>query len=314
MSFRFVVTKDNEDRRLDRTLRSIWKEKGSGQLMKAIRKGHVRVNGKKVPFNYRLVREDEISVPWNSPESSRVVSQRTELDIVYSDRNFIFINKPAGLLSQPSRKDEDSVVTRAWASHEGLSGNVPFRPAVVNRLDRNTSGLMVVALNGLALREMQEVFREKLVEKHYYAVVIGKAPSSGVIDTPLYKDKGRNTVTVREDGKDSVTRFELLATNGMLSLLDVNLVTGRSHQARAHLSWAGMPLLGDPKYGKEQSNDIWREKGINRPMLHSSCLKFHSLDGLLSELSSRTFFAPLPEDLEGLLAIMSWSGILSKLK
>lgn len=310
MSFELTVTRDHENRRLDKTLRSIWPRLGSGELMKAIRKGRVRVNGRKADWNYRLVRDDTIYVPWDPPSEDIPVKTKSSLDVVYRDRDCLFVNKPAGLLSQPSRKNEDSVVTRAWSFDKEQKDPFRTRPAVVNRLDRNTSGLIVIAMNGSALRELQYMFRENLLEKHYLALVAGRAPSGGIIDEPLLKDPKTNIVSVDKKGKPSKTRFKLLATNEDISLVDIELVTGRAHQARVHFAWAGLSLLGDMKYGDPELNGKWRNNGVKRPMLHSWSLKFPSVGGQLSRYSGQDYRAPLPEDFRKILALLGWESQL----
>ncbi len=310
MSFEFAVTKDHENRRLDKTLHSIWPRLSSGELMKAIRKSRVRVNGRKAGCDYRLVRDDTIYVPWDPPSVDVPAKAKASLDVVYRDRDVLFVNKPAGLLSQSSRKNEDSVVTRAWSLFEELNNPLRMRPAAVNRLDRNTSGLMMIATNGSALRELQQMFRENLLEKHYLAVVAGRAPSKGIIDEPLLKDPNTNIVSVDKKGKPSKTCFELLATNGEISIVDIELVTGRAHQARVHLAWAALPLLGDMKYGIPELNNKWRNKGVKRQMLHSWSLKFPVPGGPFSRFPGQVYRAPLSRDFKMILTFLGWESLL----
>jgi len=310
MPFEFTVTRDHENRRLDKTLRSIWPGLGSGELMKAIRKGRVRVNGRKADWNYRLVRDDIIDVPWDPPTEDVSAKAKASLDVVYRDRDCLFVNKPAGLLSQPSRKNEDSVVTRAWSFDKEQKDPLRTRPAAVNRLDRNTSGLIVIAMNGFVLRELQYMFRENLLEKHYLALVAGRAPSGGIIDEPLLKDPNTNIVRVDKKGKPSKTRFKLLATREDISLVDIELITGRAHQARVHFAWAGLSILGDMKYGDPELNGKLRNDGVKRSMLHSWSLKFPFVGGQLSRYSGQGYRAPLPEDFREILTLLGWESLL----
>jgi 23S rRNA pseudouridine955/2504/2580 synthase len=187
-------------------------------------------------------------------------------------------------------------------------GGAGFSPAAVHRLDRNTTGALAVALTGEALRELERLFKERLVAKRYLAVVVGKLPEKGVIDAPLLKDSARNVVRVAgaETGKSALTRFErlsvqkeLLSDKG-LSLASIELVTGRTHQARVHMAHIGRPILGDRKYGNIEVNRKWRE--VKRPLLHAFELRFPGdLSGALSGISGKTFRAGLPWDMAVLL-------------
>jgi len=306
MSHKFVVSKNHHSRRLDKVLRSLWPEVPLGALMKDIRKGRVRIDGKKGNCSMRLSEGQEVYVPWEDPVRNEVTAVRRPLKTVYRDDDVWIINKPSNLLSQPSRKGEDSVLTRSWADDAFISED--FKPALVNRLDRNTSGVMIIALNGSSLRSMQEALRGGCIRKFYIAVVCGEIPQKGKLEFPLLKDGVHNTVKVSNAGSPSVTLFRRLYKGERFSLVRLELVTGRSHQARVHMSYFGHPILGDIKYGDRKENDYWWNKGVKRPLLHASELIFSGMDdfGLLPGQNS--FIAPLPEDMKSFFSKNGWEG------
>jgi 23S rRNA pseudouridine955/2504/2580 synthase len=235
------------------------------------------------------------------------------LSVLWRGDNVAVIDKPAGLLVQPDVKGGDSVVTRAWEMFG--SGGPGFSPAAVHRLDRNTTGVLAVALSGEALRELERLFKERLVSKRYLGVVVGALPEKGTIDVPLLKDEANNLVRAGK-GKSAQTRYERLsinlisnpapAPNGGLSLASIELLTGRTHQARVHMAHVGHPILGDRKYGNIQVNRRYGFE-VKRPLLHAYELGFpEGLSGALAELAGKIFRAPIPSDMAVLLREQSW--------
>jgi 23S rRNA pseudouridine955/2504/2580 synthase len=224
---------------------------------------------------------------------------------VWRGEHAVVINKPANLLVQPDVKGGDSVVTRIWGMF-GVGGP-GFSPAAVHRLDRNTTGALVVALSGEALRGLERLFKERLVTKRYLAVVVGALPEKGFIDAPLLKEE----LTVRVgEGKTAQTRYRRLSTDGQFSLASLELLTGRTHQARVHMAHIGCPILGDRKYGNIEINRRHRAEA-RRPLLHAYELGFPGgweLPETLLELRGKTFRAELPQDMAALLNERGWSG------
>ena len=147
-----------------------------------------------------------------------------------------------------------------------------FSPAAVHRLDRNTTGALAVALRRDALRRLESLFKERRVTKRYLAIVVGRVPELGEVDAPLLKDAAANTVRVDRGGKSALTRFRRLAGDEKLSLVSIDLLTGRTHQARVHMAHAGFPILGDRKYGCFEANRRWAER-VRRSLLHAAPLK-----------------------------------------
>jgi 23S rRNA pseudouridine955/2504/2580 synthase len=301
MSFKITVSKDHDGRRLDRTIRSIWPALPLSALMRALRKGEVRLDGVRAREGGTRIRAgQELYVPWEEPGAA-AVRDWGPVPVLWRGEGVLVVNKPAGLLVQPDVKGGDSVVTRVWSLFG--AGGPGFSPAAVHRLDRNTTGVLAVALTGEALRELERLFRERLVTKRYMAVVTGLPPEKGAVDASLLKDETTGVVRVGKNGKTARTRYERLAADEALSLslVSIELLTGRTHQARVHMAHAGYPILGDRKYGNIETNRHWRREA-KRPLLHAFELGFPpGLTGPLLELSGRTFRAPPPDDMDGFI-------------
>ena len=304
MSYKFTVSEHHDGRRLDKVIRSLWPALPSGAFMKNIRKGLVRIDGRKAKCSTLLTEGQEIYVPWEEPPARNDQGTRKELESIYRDEFIWIVNKPSDLLSQPSVKGEDSVLSRSWADTSLLHKD--FRPALVNRLDRNTSGMIILALNGSALRELQNALREGRIKKGYLALVCGEIPENGRINEPLLKDPVDNMVRVDPAGRPAITLFRRVFSDGTFSLVELELVTGRPHQARVHLAHAGYPVLGDRKYGNEIENRYWWKHGVKRPLLHAFELSFSGMVGNMAVLSTRKFRSPLPEDMLLFFQRRSW--------
>lgn len=284
------ITLDNDGRRLDRFLRVTFPAVPLGQIMKSIRTGFVRLDGKRAKQDTRLTEGQIVSVPWGESEQRRsqlafddtIKAHSNQdnlcLNVLYQDEHVLVVEKPSGLLTQPSTKGEDSLITRVlkfldWQRRD-------FVPSTVQRLDRNTSGAVIVPLNGKSLRVFAELIKEEKITKIYRALVSGEIPDEGKIDVPLQKDPATNTVKVTENGKGqrAVTLFKKIKDGKRHGeyLVEANLVTGRPHQARVHLSHIGCPIVGDTKYGTVRGP---------RLMLHAYKLIFPD-DERLKALSS----------------------------
>lgn len=305
MSCKIVFTKDHEGRRLDRTIRSIWPALPLSAIMRSLRKGEVRLDAVRAhDAGTRVHAGQELYVPWEEPGVVTHIPNRKTVPVIRRSENCLIINKPADLLVQPDVKDGDSVVTRIWSMFG--TGGPGFSPAAVHRLDRNTTGVLVVALSGEALRELERLFRERLVDKRYLAVVVGSMPKKGDIDASLEKDEANNIVRVGRGGKTARTRYTRLAGDGELSLASIELLTGRTHQARVHMAHIAHPILGDRKYGDIEINRLWKTRA-RRPLLHAFELSFpRDIGGALAVLAGETFRAELPEDMRTIIGERGW--------
>ena len=305
MSHSLILSPDHDGRRLDRTLRSIWPALPLSAIMRALRKGEVRLDSVRTREPGTRVRAgQELYVPWEGPEERDFERRWGSVPLLWRGQSALVVDKPANLLVQPDVKDGDSVVTRIWGMIGGREAG--FAPAAVHRLDRNTTGALVIALEGGALRALERLFKDRRVLKRYLAIVAGWAPESGEVNAPLLKDAEANSVRVDRNGKSALTRYRRLAGlekgGRSLSLVSIELLTGRTHQARVHMAYAGFPVLGDRKYGCFEANRFWGDR-VRRPLLHAFELGFpERLDGSLAELSGRTFRAPLPGDMRALVA------------
>lgn len=304
MTYTFKTSENDAGRRLDRILRTRWPQVPLGRIMGALRKGEVLLDGKAAEPAARPEAGQEIEVPWEAPRQKEPGTGRADVSFVFEGKSAWVLDKPAGLLVQPAGPGDDSLVGRVWNRFQGAEGG--FRPSAVNRLDRNTSGLVTVALSGPALRALQEAWRARKVRKTYLALVLGDAPSSGRIDVPIKKDPAKNRVETSPDGEQALTHFVKVVGDRELSLLRVELVTGLSHQARFHLSHKGFPILGDPKYGSFAANRFWGQRGVHRPLLHAWMIEFPELPPCLEDLSGRTLICSPPKDFKEVLRGKGW--------
>ena len=292
MARELVISADNDGRRVDRVLRTLWPGVPLGAIMKAIRTGEVRLDGKRTKGEARLAEGQRLTVPWEdgakaAAAPARELPRAKPLETLYKDDFAWIVNKPAGLLTQPDERGGDSLITRALAEL-GWSRS-DYRPATVQRLDRNTSGAVIIALTGRAQRTLAELVRERKIRKIYRAVVEGDAPEEGKIDLPLLKDARTNTVRPDEGGQRALTLYRRIALCGSRSVVEAELVTGRPHQARAHLAAIGHPIAGDAKYGGKMGK---------RPLLHARLVIFPDDAALPAALRGARIEAPLPDDMK----------------
>ena len=274
-------------------MRTTFKNVTLGEIMKSIRKGEVRINGTRVKDgSTHISAGDQLTVKW---EKGEVVIPKSaglgKIKVIHHGRNVMIVNKPSGILVQPDEPNGDSVITRIWSFLGSRT------PAAVHRLDRNTTGVLAVALHGDALRALEALFKAREVRKIYMAVLVGKIQDEITVDVPLLKDAENNTVKVSPDGMRAVSKITCLASDGEYSLARIELLTGRTHQARVHSAHIGHPILGDRKYGDFNANRAM--KSITRPLLHAYELGFpDDIDDSLEEISGTNFVAELPDDMK----------------
>ena len=260
------------------------------RLRQLIAEGRVVVNGTAVKPAHRVRPGDRVLVSVPPPRPSVAVPQDIPLTVVYQDADLVVIDKPAGIPAHPGPGHPDRTLVNGLLALcpdiQGIGGEI--RPGIVHRLDKDTSGLMIAAKNEAAHHDLSRQIKDRAVRKGYLALVEGvPSPDSGVIDVPIGRDPRRRTrMAVTADGRESRTGYRLREQAGRYSLLELQLHTGRTHQARVHLAWLGHPLLGDAVYGK-------RSAQLPRHFLHAHSLAFaHPATGEALEFSS-----PLPDDL-----------------
>lgn len=305
------IHKNEAGQRFDKFLFKYFKEASSGFIYKMLRKKNIVLNGKKSDGKNQLKEDDIIKIFMadDTIEKFRggVTSIKVEpidLEVVYEDDNVVFINKPSGMLSQKA-VDSDVSLNEYMISYLINNGSLnekdlqTFKPGICNRLDRNTSGLIVGGKSLAGLQEMSQMFKERKMDKYYLAVVKGQVLNAMSIKGYLIKDEKINKVSISEKengGQYIETEYEPLKHKENLTLLKVKLITGKPHQIRAHLASMGHPIIGDYKYGNRNINDKYKkEYHIKSQMLHSWQLAFREVEGACSNLSNQTFTAKPPK-------------------
>ena len=289
------------DVRLDYYLAGLGLDLTRSRLRQLIDSGDVLVNGATVKPAYRVRPGDRVMVSVPPPKPSIAVPQDIPLTVIYQDADLVVIDKPTGLAAHPGPGHPDRTLVNGLLALcpdiQGIGGEI--RPGIVHRLDKDTSGLMMAAKTETAHHNLSQQIKERRVEKGYLALVEGAPESdSGVIEAPIGRDPRRRTrMAVTAGGRESRTGYRLLERAGRYSLLELQLHTGRTHQARVHLAWLGHPLLGDAVYGK-------RSPLLPRHFLHAHRLAFaHPATGEPLE-----FRSPLPDDLQAALEEARRSG------
>lgn len=351
----FYVQQNEAGQRLDKLLGKILNKAPKSFLYKMLRKKNITLNGKKAEGSEKLAINDEITLflsdetigQFSEPlqqEELDVADEEWKLDIIYEDKHILVVNKPIGVLSQKAEKEDVSMVeyiisyllkSKQITKEQLLS----FKPAVCNRLDRNTGGILIAGKSLPGLQEMAGLLKSRSLHKYYLCIVKGKVEGKKRIEGYLSKDEEKNQVRIyptrTEDSEYICTEYEPVAYSrnalkeeavvreeayvrnlkrrmsestagntggeeeeaaGSFTLLQVELITGRSHQIRAHLASLGYPVIGDFKYGDQKTNHYFRKKyGLTCQLLHSQRMVFPKLEGEFSYLSGKEFIAELPE-------------------
>lgn len=295
-----AVDSDRAGQRIDNFLKSELPGVPKGRVYRLLRRGEVRVNGGRVKAEYKLMDGDEVRIPpvRLRPEGappSDAKAQALLADVIFEDKRILVLNKPSGI----------AVHGGSGISHGAIELLRHARPdlkdlSLVHRLDRETSGCLVMAKRRSALRQMHQQFRDGNVEKHYLALVIGDWQyGEQMIDLPLYvshRQNGERHVIVADNGKDAQTRVSLSRSFGAYSLVLCAPKTGRTHQIRVHLAHTGHPIAGDNRYGDSDENFDAAESGLKRLFLHAQSIAFVDERG-----NDQHFTAPLADDLETFL-------------
>jgi 23S rRNA pseudouridine1911/1915/1917 synthase len=261
------------------------------QVKRLIKEGRVTLNGQPVRASQVVRAGDRLEVIVPPPEPTDLVPEEIPLDIVYEDTDVLVVNKPAGLVVHPAPgHPRGTLVNALLARYPKLSVGGRLRPGIVHRLDKDTSGLLVVARHDVAHRCLVGQMKRRTVLKAYLVLVKGHLPhGEGTIEAPIGRHpKKRKRMAVVPEGRAARTHYRVLEELGDYSLIEARLETGRTHQIRVHLAHSGQPVLGDPTYGRQAG-----AMGLSRQFLHAYRLGFQ----LPESGEYREFQAPLPEDL-----------------
>lgn len=305
-----IVTANEAGQRFDKMLAKYLNEAPKSFIYKMLRKKNIVLNGKKATGNEKLAVGDSVKLFLADETIEKfskleIVHTKKHLDIIYEDEHVMLINKPVGMLSQKAEAKDESLVEHIISylldskqlTEEELR---KFKPSICNRLDRNTSGLVVAGKSLAGLQKMGELFKERSLKKYYRCLVAGRIDEKQYIKGYLKKDEATNKVEVtQKEVADSLpieTEYEPIWTQDSCTLLEVHLITGRTHQIRAHLASQKHPIIGDYKYGNRKINDDYKKRyQLQSQLLHAYRLELPVMQEELQPLSGKTFVAPVPK-------------------
>ena len=294
----FTIETDDVNKRVDVFINEEMEDISRSALQKNIEKGNITVNGEKISKNYKLRIGDIVEAELPPPENIDIVPEDIPLDIMYEDDDLIVINKPQNMVVHPAPGHYTGTLVNALMFHCGdnLSGiNGVLRPGIVHRIDKDTSGVLVIAKSDLAHKGLSEQLAEHSMKRVYNAIVYNSfSEESGTVDRNIDRSKNdrKKMAVVMQGGRNAVTHYKVIEKLGKYTWVELQLETGRTHQIRVHMSYIGHPLLGDPVYGPKKC-----PFNLNGQVLHAKVLGFiHPRTGEYME-----FTAPLPEYFEKLL-------------
>lgn len=297
------LTYEQEDaNRLDKFLVTQLPEYSRSRLQSLIKKGRVNVDGITITKSgYMLENLAEIEIRIPPPQPSELIPEEIPLDIIFENQDLMVVNKPAGMVVHPAAGHQSGTLVHAALGHtsdfEGVGGTQ--RPGVVHRLDKDTSGLILLAKNDVAHQWLQEEFRSRRVDKTYLALVDGAPPTErGRVEAAIGRDpidRKKMAVVSPEKGRSAVSEYATISHYDQHTLLEVHPITGRTHQIRLHLAFLGCPVAGDRTYGRRNPS-----LDLKRQFLHAARIKIR----LPGEPGESVFEAPLPEDLDRVLGTL----------
>jgi 23S rRNA pseudouridine1911/1915/1917 synthase len=293
---RLAVAGDAAGRRLDAVVGALDEVGSRAEAQRLIEAGRVLVDGRSVPKRHLLAEGESVEVRPAPPPASDIEPEEVPLTVRYEDEHLLVVDKPAGVVVHPSAGHRGGTLVQGLLARDIAGGGDPARPGIVHRLDRDTSGLLVVARSERAHRRLARALRDRRLERVYLALVHGAAPPALTIDRPVGRDRRVRTrmAVGAPDAREAVTRLRRLEGLGRFTLLEARLETGRTHQIRVHLESVGHPVVGDRVYGRRPES-----LGLERQFLHAARLAFpHPETGAPVEVES-----PLPDDLRRALAL-----------
>ena len=267
------VEKENSGKRLDKYLNVIFPDFSRTKIQEIIKKSNIKVNQKEEKASYKVQTDDLIEITLEDVVPIDIIPENIPLNIVYEDSDVIVVNKPSGLIVHPSAGIYSGTLVNALLYHcKDLSGiNGVQRPGIVHRIDKETSGLLMVAKNDKAHQSLSKQLQEHTVIRRYWALVHGVIPHDyGRIEAPIGRDKNdlKNMCCTDKNSKEAITNFKVLERFKKMTLVECRLETGRTHQIRVHMSYIGYPVYGDPQYGKRKDDTTYGQ------YLHAKTLGF----------------------------------------
>lgn len=293
----YIVKQEEQGKRLDTYVANQKNELTRTAVQRLVEQEKILVNGKKQKVAYKVIEGDIVTVEESEAKPIELKAQEIPLDIIYEDKDIIVVNKPKGMVVHPANGNPDGTLVNAIMaickdSLSGIGGEI--RPGIVHRLDKDTSGLLIVAKNDKAHVNMSEQIKNHEVKKTYIALVRGIVKENeATIDMPIGRSRSdRKKMAVDKNGRNAITHIKVLKRYDKYTLLEINIETGRTHQIRVHLSHIGYPIIGDYTYSNGKN-----EFGVVGQCLHAKCLEFkHPVTGKEMKLE-----APLPDYFENIL-------------
>ena len=333
---KITISSNEAGQRLDKLLGKYLSNAPMSFVYKMLRKKNIKLNGKKAQGNEKLTKGDQVEVflsddTWQKfagapgaekqlpADLARAIESSIRLSVIYEDPDILILNKPSGMLSQKAAPSDLSLneYMIAYLLKKGdlkLAELATFRPSVCNRLDRNTSGIVLCGKTLSGSQALSRIIKDRTVKKYYQTICKGKIVQESTLEGYLYKEESTNTVKVYADPSEAPAEASYIRTiympnavAGDFTLLTVELVTGKTHQIRAHLAGTGHPLLGDTKYGDNKLNRrMQSEYSLHHQLLHAGRICFpKETEGPLAKVSGQTFTAPLPHKFAEILQALN---------
>lgn len=303
---KYIIDEVNSNQRIDKYVRKMFPANSLSSIFKAFRQKNVKVNNRPVDQKYILKAQDVVMIYLEriTGKDKIITAKEITFQVVYEDENVLIVSKPVGLSVQENKDSggqslaqEVLYYLQSKNEYDPVTHRA-FTPAPVHRLDRDTSGLVVVAKNFISSQELSRLFLEKdKIGKYYLTLVYGTMDAKGEVNLSLKKSESENKVYVDINGQTALTRYSSINVTKEYSFVEVEIITGRTHQIRAHFAAIGHPVVGDNVYGEGKRNELFNcQYGYRYQFLHAYKLKILDISGRLSYLSNREFISHLPDD------------------